>query len=102
MAPGVNLIGCPVLFGEIAAGNRVCYCLLVPDDERTRRRLGDATKSRIDDLAGGWSLDTPSPPAPAKGTPGPVEASDSATDTLDDESPPAMPPPAAPGRKKPR
>jgi len=28
----------------------------VSDDERTRRRLGDATKSRIADLASGWSV----------------------------------------------
>ena len=26
----------------------------VPDDDRTRRRLSDATKGRIDDLASGW------------------------------------------------
>jgi len=98
------MIGWRLLSVEIAAGNRVCYCLLVPDDERTRRRLGDATKSRIDDLAGGWSLDTPSPPAPVKGTPGPAPVEASETDTIDDESPPVMPPPAAvvPGRKKPR
>ena len=29
----------------------------MPDDERTRRRLGDATKARINDLAAGWSVD---------------------------------------------
>jgi len=52
--------------GNADGGNRVCYCLLVPDDERTRRRLGDATRSRIDDLASGWSLDEPSTPAPEK------------------------------------
>jgi hypothetical protein len=90
----------------------------VPDDERTRRRLGDATKSRIDDLAGGWSLETPaapaSPPAlvptPLKGTPGPAPLVDGdgdedegpGTDTIDDESPPLMPAAAASGRKKPR
>jgi hypothetical protein len=84
----------------------------VPDDERTRRRLGDATKSRIDDLAGGWSLDSPQPAppatAPVKGTPGPApvedDDEDGGTDTLDDESPPVMSAPraAAPGRKKPR
>jgi hypothetical protein len=37
----------------------------VPDDERTRRRLGDATKARIDDLASGWSVDSEPPPLPA-------------------------------------
>ena len=74
----------------------------MPDDERTRRRLGDATKSRIDDLAGGWSLDAPSTPAPSpKATPAPTPDPDGATDTLDDESPPVMPPPAT-GRNKPR
>jgi hypothetical protein len=92
--------------GEIAVGKRVCYCLLVPDDERTRRRLGDATKSRIDDLAGGWSLDTPSAPPPVKATPGPEPVdNDTGTDTIDDESPPVMAPPAraaAPGRKRSR
>lgn len=28
----------------------------MPDDERTRRRLGDATRNRIADLASGWSV----------------------------------------------
>ncbi|HEY3804775.1 MAG TPA: hypothetical protein VGL61_19310 [Kofleriaceae bacterium] len=37
----------------------------MPDDERTRRRLGDATKARIDDLAAGWSVDSEPPPLPA-------------------------------------
>ncbi|MBA3451732.1 MAG: hypothetical protein H0T42_01395, partial [Deltaproteobacteria bacterium] len=29
----------------------------MPDDERTRRRLGDETKARIADLSSGWSVD---------------------------------------------
>lgn len=37
----------------------------VPDDERTRRRMGDETKERIADLASGWSVDSSSaPPTP--------------------------------------
>jgi len=34
----------------------------VPDDDRTRRRLGDETKGRIADLASGWSVDEPAKP----------------------------------------
>ncbi len=80
----------------------------VADDERTRRRLGDATRSRIDDLASGWSIDAPSPPPPqveAKATPAPdpaPERVDSPVDTVDDDHPPAgmqVPPPV---RKRPR
>lgn len=51
----------------------------VPDDERTRRRLSDATKGRIADLASGWTVDAdpatpePVPPTPtAKATPAPA------------------------------
>jgi predicted nucleic acid-binding Zn-ribbon protein len=59
----------------------------VPDDERTRRRLGDATKSRIDDLASGWSTDE-------SGTgPEPVE--------LTPEPEPVMPPPRAKRKTEP-
>ena len=66
----------------------------VPDDERTRRRLGDATKSRIDDLAGGWSLDAPSTPAPApRATPGPEPAElEGPIETIDEDSPPVLTP----------
>jgi len=35
----------------------------VPDDERTRRRLGDETKARIADLSSGWSVDSEDRPA---------------------------------------
>jgi hypothetical protein len=85
----------------------------VPDDERTRRRLGDATRSRIDDLASGWSLDQPSGPAPDKPAPEPEpEHTDTAdtidtSDTIDDVSPPKRkrsrtlppPPPGSDARK---
>ena len=58
----------------------------MPDDERTRRRLSDATKGRIADLASGWSVDpepeadspVPKPVAPqptAKATPAPAPES---------------------------
>jgi hypothetical protein len=50
----------------------------VPDDERTRRRLGDATRSRIDGLADGWALDQPSTPAPDK---------PDSPDTIDEDRP---------------
>jgi hypothetical protein len=36
----------------------------VPDDDRKRRRLGDATKGRIADLADGWTLDNNAPAGP--------------------------------------
>src|SRR5262245_41558052 len=35
----------------------LCYRSAVPDDDRKRRRLGDATKGRIADLADGWTLE---------------------------------------------
>jgi predicted nucleic acid-binding Zn-ribbon protein len=81
----------------------------VPDDERTRRRLGDATRSRIDDLASGWSLEAPVTPAVAPpgvdtpDTPGTPETPDT-PDTVDDDHPPAPPVPAfePAGRKRPR
>ncbi len=52
----------------------------MPDDDRTRRRLGDETKGRIADLASGWDVeddatDTPAKaiaPRPAPVTPRPV------------------------------
>jgi hypothetical protein len=40
----------------------------VPEDKRTRRRLGDATRERIADLAEGWSVDR-SPPPPSSDRP---------------------------------
>ncbi len=97
----------------------------MPDDERTRRRLGDATKARIDDLASGWSLDGPAasepgppdPKAPApQATPAPdsrpavAAAARSVTpatapdtpDTIDEDSPPERPAPGpAPGSAAP-
>jgi hypothetical protein len=52
---------------------RLCYCLAVPDDERKRRRMGDDTRARVDDLASGWTIGPDKPPdkpAPAPaGTP---------------------------------
>lgn len=50
----------------------------VPDDERTRRRLGDATKAKIADLASGWTVDpepapaAPEAPPPVAATPSPI------------------------------
>jgi hypothetical protein len=59
---------------QLPTKNRLCASVAgVPDDERTRRRLGDATKARIEDLASGWSVDSgskvepeplPAPPSP--------------------------------------
>jgi prefoldin subunit 5 len=43
----------------------------VPDDDRTRRRLGDATKGRIADLASGWKVDDDAPEPPAAPAPEP-------------------------------
>jgi hypothetical protein len=71
----------------------------VADDERTRRRLGDATRSRIDDLASGWSLEAPSagpPPVVQGNVPDAVDTVDT-VDTVDDDAPR---PPA--GRKRTR
>lgn len=69
----------------------------MPDDERTRRRLSDATKGRIADLASGWSVDAdvaapePVPPTPtAKATPAPPPA------IVPPSIPPSIPP-VAPG-----
>ncbi len=56
------------------------------DDERTRRRLGDATKSRIADLASGWD-------APATPTPIPEL-------TPDPDPDPVPPPPPARAKRK--
>jgi hypothetical protein len=66
----------------------------VADDDRTRRRLGDETKSRIADLASGWSVESrPNEPAASPAAP-------------DDPDPPrkkqrTIPPPApgSPERK---
>nr|HEX4313477.1 hypothetical protein [Kofleriaceae bacterium] len=64
------------------------------EDDRSRRRLGDATKARIEDLADGWSNGAPdpadSPPAPVADAP-PPERKRSKT------LPP--PPPGSPARK---
>lgn len=70
----------------LAAEKRVCYCVRVPDDDRSRRRLGDDTKARIADLASGWTVESetakapdapaapvPRPPTPSA-TPGPTPA----------------------------
>ena len=43
----------------------------MPDDERTRRRLSDATKGRIADLASGWSVDPEAPAPEPQATPAP-------------------------------
>ncbi len=50
------------------------------DDDRQRRRLGDATKDRIADLAEGWSVPAQAPvTTPKKPTPGPAPAPAQAT-----------------------
>jgi hypothetical protein len=67
----------------------------VSEDDRAKRRMGDATKGRIADLASGWDVPPDAKPAPP--TPPPPSA-----------PPEGSPPPAAvsgeiePGRKKPR
>ena len=87
----------------------------VPDDDRSRRRLGDATKARIDDLAEGWgSGSEPSSPAsetsptpegsplpqrkPSKTTPPPPPGSAARKAAEDSgavqrDKPPSLPPP---------
>lgn len=92
----------------------------MPDDERSRRRLGDATKSRIADLASGWSVDAPSSaePPPLGTDTDPVARVDAPSPTSESGSsllpppptpqapvvvaplpapPPAVPPPPKPG-----
>ncbi len=85
-----------------------CYGASVPDDERTRRRLGDATRSRIADLASGWTVDPEPEPEPESTTepdePEPAEppvrdtALELTPDTEPDE-PVARPESARPRRK---
>lgn len=73
------------------------------DDERTRRRLGDATKSRIADLASGWSVGEE---APSKPTPIPELTPDPDPDPVPPPPPRARhktqppPPPGSAERKK--
>ncbi|MGE0548201.1 MAG: hypothetical protein AB7O24_07125 [Kofleriaceae bacterium] len=69
------------------------------DDERTRRRLGDETKHRIEDLASGWTVDEPSatsreskPATPAAPI---AEGSEVKQPATADAPPRAAPPPAA-------
>ncbi len=62
----------------------------VSDDDRTRRRLGDATKSRIADLASGWSVGDEPPPTPSRPEPTPIPEL-----TPDPDPPPEPPPPRA-------
>ncbi|HSD86665.1 MAG TPA: hypothetical protein VLB44_04095 [Kofleriaceae bacterium] len=67
----------------------------MPDDERKRRRLGDETKSRIADLASGWTVDGPSsepPPAPVPPRPSPTGAQP----TVPPAAPAGTPRPASP------
>lgn len=64
---------------------------VVSDDERTRRRLGDATKSRIADLASGWSVGDEGE-APSRTTPIPEL-------TPDPDPDPEPPPPPRAKRK---
>jgi hypothetical protein len=71
------------------------YRRAVSEDDRQRRRMSDATKDRIADLADGWSVPaqpsetpkkssakppTPPPPPPPRGTPAPKPAPRKATD----------------------
>jgi len=66
----------------------------VPDDDRTRRRVGDETKERIADLASGWDLK----PAPEPATPNaPEPAADAPRRKKQKTLPP--PPPGSAERK---
>jgi predicted nucleic acid-binding Zn-ribbon protein len=66
---------------------------VVPDDDRTRRRLGDETKGRIADLASGWTVE----PEPAPDTPKPPDAKVNAPRQKPKTLPP--PPPGSHARK---
>ncbi|HEY1813052.1 MAG TPA: hypothetical protein VGG74_11965 [Kofleriaceae bacterium] len=70
----------------------------MPDDERTRRRLGDATKARIDDLAAGWSVDSEPPPLPAVPDATPTNAPEPPSRPRTRTQPP--PPPGSVERKQ--
>ncbi|MFT3699839.1 MAG: hypothetical protein QM831_42235 [Kofleriaceae bacterium] len=65
----------------------------MPDDERTRRRLGDATKSRIDGLASGWSLDEPSAKRPPTEVPDELDDDELIEESAPDESRTKLPVP---------
>jgi len=81
----------------------VCYRGAVSDDERLRRRLGDATRDRIADLADGWSLPAQPTDAAAKDAGGRVGTEAVDTDRFEKESAPeALERHDAPARSKPR
>lgn len=63
LAPRVNTIGRRAILRRGRGERRRDIVRAVPDDERTRRRVSDATKGRIADLASGWSVDADEPPA---------------------------------------
>ena len=69
----------------------------MPDDERTRRRLGDATKSKIADLADGWTTTPPGSDAAPEPTVRP--ASDAAVLPRPRGKTLPPPPPGSPQRK---
>ena len=75
---------------------------VVPDDDRNRRRMGDATRERIADLAEGWSVDSNPPPAtkpsPAAAAPEPAPATGTGSRKKPRTVPP--PPPGSPERAK--
>ena len=68
----------------------------MPDDERTRRRLGDATKARIDDLAAGWSVDAEPSVLPAVPDATPTDAPEAGRPRRKTQPPP---PPGSRARK---
>jgi hypothetical protein len=70
----------------------------VPDDDRTRRRLGDETKARIADLASGWTVESPEPPSASQ----PTAPLPSAPTVANATPAPSTPELSEPGRKKPR
>ncbi|HTR51205.1 MAG TPA: hypothetical protein VMJ10_10900, partial [Kofleriaceae bacterium] len=73
----------------------------MPDDERNRRRMGDATRERIADLAEGWSVDSSPPatkPSPAAAAPEPAPATGTGPRRKARTVPP--PPPGSPERAK--
>jgi hypothetical protein len=74
----------------------------VPDDERTRRRLGDETKGRIADLASGWTVEPVQDAGPPTSTPDPLSARSAAIPTGTQKAQvvaPPLPPPPEPRKK---
>ena len=108
----MSLAARKVRWGEVALpprGRGIVHP--VPDDERSRRRLGDETRAKIADLASGWTVDPepePEPPPRPTATPRPAPTRPAPTAPppvaapVTRPAPTAPPPVAAPATSPPR